>query len=130
ETSQDRYYHHVIKIAGKGVCIPNTQPDPEMAGIIIEAMAARSVPTVTAAYYDKALTYKYMRDEESAKMLDIILSSRIYDLGYIYDWGGIYNAVFTLINSGKTDLASAWNKKLSAAEKALQKTVDAYRENE
>ncbi|MCQ2433474.1 MAG: hypothetical protein MJ175_12805 [Clostridia bacterium] len=130
DVSQDRYYHFVHKTAGKGVCILSSQPDPEMAGLIIEAMAAKSIPTVTNAYYDKALTYKYMRDEESAQMLDIILSTRVYDLAYIYDWGGIFNAVFSQISGGKTEVASSWNKKLASANKALNKTIDAYKENE
>ncbi len=130
DLAQENYYHFVHKTAGKGVCIPTTQADPEMAGLIIEAMAAKSVGTVTEAYYDKALTYKYMRDEESAKMLDIILSSRVYDLAYIYDWGSIYSQIHSLIANGKDTVASTWDKRLSAAEKALTKTVDAYKENE
>jgi hypothetical protein len=93
-------------------------------------MAAKSVGTVTEAYYDKALTYKYMRDEESAKMLDMILASRIYDLAYIYDWGSLYTQLKSLINTGKDTVASTWDKKMAAAEKALTKTVDAYKENE
>ena len=130
ELAQENYYHFVHKTAGKGICIPTTQPDPEMAGLIIEAMAAKSVGTVTEAYYDKALTYKYMRDEESAKMLDMILASRIYDLTYIYDWGSLYSQLKSLIVAGKDTVASTWDKRMSAAEKALTKTVDAYKENE
>ena len=130
DLSQENYYHFVHKTAGKGVCIPTTQADPEMAGLIIEAMAAKSVGTVTEAYYDKALTYKYMRDEESAKMLDIILASRVYDLTYIYDWGSLYSQLKSLIVNGKDTVASTCDKRMSAAEKALTKTVDAYKENE
>ena len=101
-----------------------------MAGIIIEAMAAKSVGTVTEAYYDKVLTYKYMRDEESAKMLDIILSNRLFDLAYSYNWGNMYSSIQSLIISGKNTVASTWDKRLSGAEKAMQKTIDAYMENE
>ena len=35
-----------------------------------------------------------------------------------------------LINTGKDTVASTWDKKMAAAEKALTKTVDAYKENE
>ena len=130
ETTQENYYHFVHKTAGKGVCIPTTQTDPEMAGIILEAMAAKSVSTTTEAYYDKALTYKYMRDEESAKMLDIILASRVYDLAYIYDWGSLYSSLHGVITAGKDTVVSTWDKKLASAEKAMNKTIDAYKENE
>jgi hypothetical protein len=101
-----------------------------MVGLIIEAMAAKSVGTVTEAYYDKALTYKYMRDEESAQMLDIILSNRLFDLAYSYNWGSLYSSLQNLILTGKDTVSSTWDKKLSAAEKAMQKTIDAYKENE
>ncbi len=130
DEAQENFYCYVHSTAGKGVCIPTTQPDPEMAGIIIEAMAAKSVSTVTEAYYDKALTYKYMRDEESAQMLDIILSNRLFDLAYSYNWGSLYAQMQSLILNGKDTVASTWDKRLSAAEKALQKTIDAYKENE
>ncbi len=130
DVEQESYYHFMHKTAGKGLCIPTTQPDTEMAGIIIEAMAAKSVYTVTEAYYDKALTYKYMRDEESVEMLDLILKSRVYDMAYIFDWGGIFNSVFSLITTGKDTVASTWDKKIKGAEKALEKTITAYKENE
>lgn len=130
DESQENFYCYVHSTAGKGVCIPTTQTDPEMAGLIIEAMAAKSVGTVTEAYYDKALTYKYMRDEESAQMLDIILSNRLFDLAYSYNWGSLYSSLQNLILTGKDTVSSTWDKKLSAAEKAMQKTIDAYKENE
>ncbi|MDD4495943.1 MAG: hypothetical protein PHV32_16660, partial [Eubacteriales bacterium] len=72
DENQDEYYNHVHSTAGKIVCIPLTQPDLEFAGAVIEAFAAKSRYTLTVAYYDVALTYKYMRDEESVEMLDIV----------------------------------------------------------
>ena len=130
EESQENFYCFLHSTAGKGVCIPTTQLDPEKAGIIVEAMAAKSVSTVTEAYYDKAITYKYMRDEESAEMLDIILQNRIYDLAYSYDWGGLYGSIRSLIIKGNDTVSSTWQKRMSSAEKSLQRTIDAYKENE
>ena len=124
DLSQENYSHYVHKSAGKGICIPVTQSDLEMAGTVIEAMAAKSVDTLTEAYYDKALTYKYMRDEDSVEMLQIILKSRTYDLAYIYGWGNISDNMCTLIAGGKTNVASTWEKKVAGAEKAIAKTVD------
>ena len=42
----------------------------------------------------------------------------------------LYSQMKTLIVSGKDTVASTWDKRMSAADKALQKTVDAYKENE
>lgn len=129
DENQKEFYNHVHSTAGKIVCIPLTQPDLEFAGAVIEAFTAKSRYTVTSAYYDVALTYKYMRDEESVEMLDIVLKTRCYDLGYMYDWGGMCSSIYNLIISGKTDLASTYEKKLTAFEKALDKTITAYMEN-
>ncbi len=130
DLAQEEYHHFMHSTAGKGVCIPTTQADPEMAGIIIEAMAAKSVYTVTEAYYDKALTYKYMRDEESIEMLELILNSRVYDMAHIFNWGNILTSMTALITTGKDTVASTWDKRVTSAETALQKTIDAYKGNE
>ena len=63
---------------------------------MVEALAAESMYTLTPAYYDIALERKYMRDEESREMLDIILSSRIVDLDIIFNWGGSYSLFETI----------------------------------
>ncbi|MHB1153499.1 MAG: hypothetical protein ACYCWE_15405 [Eubacteriales bacterium] len=129
DENQEEFYNHVHSTAGKVVCIPLTQSDLEFAGVVIEAFAAKSRYTLTKAYYDVSLTYKYMRDEESIEMLDIVLNTRCYDLGYMYDWGGMCSSIYNLIISGKTDIASTYDKKLAAFEKALDKTITAYMEN-
>jgi hypothetical protein len=40
--------------------------------------------TVKPAYYDRTLKGKHARDDESQEMLDIIFSTRNYDVGWIY----------------------------------------------
>ncbi|MBO5649360.1 MAG: hypothetical protein J6S76_05550, partial [Clostridia bacterium] len=41
------------------------------------------------AYYDVALKVKGTRDEESIKMLDRIVQSRVFDFGFVFDgWKG------------------------------------------
>ncbi len=129
DETQENYHNFIHATAGKGVTVPATQNDLEKTGVILEAMAAKSVSTVTKAYYDVALTYKYMRDEESAEMLDIILDSRIYDLTYLYNWATIFTEVTTLIQNGKNTFTSTWEAKLKAASKYCQRTVEAYQDN-
>ena len=81
------------------LCVPMTTSDPERTGIVLEAMAAESMYTVTPAYYDVALKGKYARDEESLDMLDIILESRCYDLGWFYAIGGYNEEVKNLLRN-------------------------------
>ena len=128
ETQQD-FCTLIHTTAGKGIVVPATQTDMEMAGAIIEAMAAKSMYTLTPAYYDVALTYKYMRDNESAEMLDIILDSRCFDLGLIYGWGGLASGVHSIITNGKPEnFASTWEKSATKFDTALDKTMTAYEE--
>lgn len=129
DETQKEYHNWIHNSAGRGVVIPLSQQNLEFAGAIVEAMAAKSMYTVTPAYYDVALTYKYMRDSDSAEMLDIILSSRIYDLGGIFNVGSARTQVGTLINGGKGDnLASTWKKFDKASGKMLEKIVKSFLE--
>lgn len=130
DDAQENYYTHVNNGAAKGIIVPTTHADTERTGIIMEAFSAKSVPTVTHAYYNVALSYKYLRDEESIEMLDIILQSRCYDLAYFYDWGSLFSSTMTLIqNKGGAELMSKWESKLTAAEKAMNATIDEFRAN-
>jgi hypothetical protein len=90
DENQTEYYNgtaHVVPI----FAIPITNPDPERTGIFIDALTALSATTITPAYYTISLEGKFTRDEDSIEMLDIIRSSRIYDLAVIYNWGNFYS---------------------------------------
>ena len=131
DEAQSGYYNLVHATAAKAVNIPATQRNPEMAGALLEAMAAKSMYTLTPAYFDVSMTYKYMRDEESAEMLSIILGSRCFDLGYIYNWGDMCWNVAEPIATGDTGtFASTWETFKGPFEAALNTTIVAYKELE
>jgi len=65
--------------------IPITASDLERTGVIIEAMSAEGYKTLIPAYYEVALKAKYLRDEASVHMLDIITESRTISFSYCYD---------------------------------------------
>lgn len=64
--------------------IPIDAKDVEFSSIILEAMEAESYKTVLPAYYDIALSQKYLNDPDSEKMLDIIFGNTYCDFTYIY----------------------------------------------
>jgi len=97
-----------------------------MAGTVIEAMAAESMYTMTPAYYEISLTQKYMRDEDSVEMLDIILATTCYDLGYIYNWGNLYGHVRAAVYKNTGDIVSRIEKVKDAFDTELAATVDKY----
>ena len=61
--------------------MPRTNSNPEMASVILEAMACESQNSVIPAYYDVMLKVKLTRDEVSASMLDLIFENRVFDYG-------------------------------------------------
>ena len=89
-------------------------------------MACESMYTLTPAYYDIALKNKYLRDPESEEMLDIILSSRTFDLGgvYMFNWGSVGSIFTSLLSSGQTTYQSQYDKKIKSATKTMNKAVE------
>ena len=90
DSAQEEYYTTVHAYGNSFICVPSVVEDAEMTGIILQDIACESMYTVTPAYYDVQLEGKIIRDDESADMLEIILSTRLYDVGATYQIGG-YN---------------------------------------
>nr|MBQ4319665.1 hypothetical protein [Clostridia bacterium] len=126
DENQENYGAVGVPSAIKAFTVPVTQADLELTGVVLEAMAAESMYTLTPAYYELALREKYMRDSESVKMLDIILANISIDLAYVYGWGNLPTLVMNdvKVNGGK--LVSIIDSNLSAFDTAMQKTIDAY----
>ncbi len=62
-------------------CVPTTCQDTEMTSIIMQAIAYYSNLTVYDAYYEQALTTKFLRDADSVEMIELMLDSLQVDLG-------------------------------------------------
>ncbi len=73
--------------------IPVTVTDLSRTGDIMDAMAHMSLYTLTPAYYDRTLIGKSTRDEESKPMIDLILRSRNFDLGVLFNTGNVRNTI-------------------------------------
>ena len=128
DEAQGRYLTHVGNASPiLGIPITNSSDD-ERLGNILEAMAAASLCYVTPAYYETALKEKYSRDPGSAVMLDVILESRTYDLGYCASTGSIVSVIAPLIKSGSSDFSSAWAKAEASTTAAMRKYVEKFLE--
>jgi len=107
------------------VSIPVTNAEPDNIALLLEAMAADSLNNLTPAYFDVVLTDKYARDEQSVRMLDIILDSVVMDNANIFTWAYIESTIADAIYKGGI-VASTLEKRASSLEKAIKKTVDAF----
>ncbi len=108
--------------------LPLDVKDPECSGIITEAMCAESYRTVIPAYYDVVLKTKSSRDEESAEMIDLIRDSLTFDFGYLCSssLNGIGHIFVDMVRYNKSDLASTYAAKESAAQTALDEMLASY----
>ena len=118
---QENYNSLISSGLSAATAIPYNVQNKELSGAVLEAMAYYSVDTLTVAYYDNALKTRYVRDEESGAMLDIIFATRVYDLGFMMDVGGLSSLIGSLYNKKSTDFASAYAKNEPKAIDALEK---------
>ncbi|MFA6947355.1 MAG: hypothetical protein WCQ72_00060 [Eubacteriales bacterium] len=130
DENQTEYYNVVSLWCANLLAVPKTASDLERTGIIIEALSAESMYTLTPAYYDITLKTKSSRDEQSSDMLDLIFSSRVFDLANLFGWGGLFDLAGGQTDSGKNEIASAVEKKLKSAQSAMDKSVNYILEDE
>ena len=111
----------------QSLVIPTTNPNLEKTGFILEALSAESRKVTIPAYYEISIGTKYLRDEISVRMLDIILENRIYDIiESMYNWGSFSGAYSSAASKGDKNFASLIEKYEPKIEAAMQKTIDAF----
>jgi len=95
---------------------------------ILEALAAESMNTLKPAYYDLSLKGKYVRDEESEEMLDLIFQSRIYDLGWLYLIGDYGGNMLDMLRNYRSDFTSMYERQEPAAQNRIEQINKAFSE--
>lgn len=130
DEAQEGYYTHVD--AWNGIlCVGKSVKDTERVGIITEAYAAETWKHVIPVFYEKALSDKYFRDEQSVDMMNLIYDGILYDFGYVFDnWLGTTWVLPKITQSKNTNLASYWAKIEKKVAKHYQKLYDAVLEDE
>ena len=111
--------------------VPVGPQNAEDVSKVLECMAILSGKYVAPAYYDQLLTRKTIKDHESAGMLDIIFSNRIYDLVNYYttelNLAGTFQSA---VNRGTNSFSSSYSKAASRAEKKLKKLIEQFEDLE
>jgi len=118
-TEDQKDYHTMVDGGGDsmGVSIVESDEELEVIGLITEALCAESYKQVYPVYYDSLLKNRYADMPEDAEMIDLIVDSRIYDIGYIYDnWLGAGFWMQTLVLANNTNTASYYASNWSTAE--------------
>ena len=91
--------------------VPITASDLDKIGYCIEAMTASGYYTIAPAFVEKSLKNKYSYDEQSAKVVDLIMGRMKVELAYSFSaqMALAFNNLFNS-NSPSADLASYYEK--------------------
>ena len=125
--AQERYYTFMDASTPCISILNNDQGRLDRACTVLEALNAKSSEEVQPKYKEYALPNKYFRDEQSFEMLDIVLASRLFDMGVIYGWGnldgngGLLRNL--LYNNQAAKLASTLESNLPKAVAAMEKDL-------
>ena len=119
DEAQEEYYSRISFF--DTAVIPTSVDDVERASIILEALTCDSHNSVIPAYKDVALKTKYSRDEESSDMIDLVLETRVLDLGDTYFCSSIREGLITnmFINDERNIVSKA-----KTTEKVIGKTIE------
>ena len=105
DESQENYVN--LRTFSYLMVIPVTNNRQHETGAIMDAMSYITYDKVMPAFYNGRISQKILRNDESIEMMNIIRSSRHYDLGTIY---GVYNdfsnKISGIINQKSTDFSS------------------------
>ena len=128
DTAQKDYGHVVSGFHTQFFCIPLTA-DPVRSSATAELLAYYGKQYLTPAYYEKTLCGKYVRDEESTEMLDIIFGSHVFDVGVYYDLGNYFDEIAGIFVSRKS-ISTIYETYRTVAESKLKKINEAFAQND
>lgn len=113
-----------------GVMIPTTASNLERTGAITELLAYYGYTYLTPAYYDVSVKGVLSRDEDTWEMLDLIFGNKIYDIGYIYNFGNIQMVINELTKTDNLNYVSKLDSMKDAVASDIQEVLDAFEFNQ
>lgn len=126
DLDQDHYISMVSGYCTSFIGIPATA-EPEVTGLITEAMARYSNDNMRSLAYDVAYKEKTSRDPRSAEVLDMLLDNLYIDFGILCNFGSINDIAANFVFKDQP-FASELEKKRSSIETAMDKMLAAWGE--
>lgn len=118
-TASNRWSDHVV------VPISNTKLD--MTGHILDALGYYSQQHVTPAFIDTSVKTKAVRDEDSVKMIELVLDTQVFDVAMIYNWGLIESTIPNFVFREDTAFSTQYAKIEKQVLAELEATNEALR---
>lgn len=121
--TQENYGSYVGASYSVMICLGAFMEDEDIErnSAIIEALAYYSRDIVTPEYYEYTLKGKLIRDEESGPCLDIIIGSRIFDVGIYYLIGHYTWDLTEMMKNERNDFTVKYQEDFDAAQAEIDK---------
>ena len=124
DAQQESYMSMVSIWCTSFIGIPATA-EPEVTGYITEVLARYSHEHMRSLAFDMVYKEKTSRDPRTSEVLDTLFDNLYLDFGMLYNFGGI-NDVATQVLFQDAPISSTIERKRSAVEAAVQKTMEAW----
>lgn len=121
-------YGTCVSGAGTFLVVPKSAKNLDKIGTITEAMAAAAYDMITPSLYEVVASTKNVRDEDSSKMVQMIIRNRVFDMAHMFYFTG---STFcgTLLSQKSTDVASYFAKMEKISAKEIEKLIQSYTDN-
>ena len=108
DEAQKEYYSIANTWFSDHIVVPATNSDLVLVGDLLDAMGYYGQQYITSAFIDESIINKGIRDEDSLNMIHLIHENQIFDVGLLFNWGGMTGMMQRFVTTNSTDFASAW----------------------
>ncbi len=123
DEAQEEYYTACNTWLPSGVAVPENCSIVDDLGLVLETMAYYSQEMVTPAVYEITLQGKVSRDENSAKILDIIYSSAAFDFVTAFNFANSGNVLREMVTGDQQNFVSGYARIKKPAQAELNKVM-------
>lgn len=129
DTEQDGYYTCPADYYSI-LAIPNCALEAKLPllGATLELLAAESYRSVTPAYFEEVMDYKYLVTNDDSRMYDLVLAGVRYNYGIVnsHSLNDIQHLVRDVVSEKSRDFTSAYQEKENAAQNKLDELLSFY----
>ncbi len=128
DEAQEKYYNTVNMYHSTALAIPASVTADRLDRLTFAMQALGYYNRdVIDAYYSQTLQLQALQTDDDAAMLDLIYNNRFYDIGAIYNWGGLGSIYGDIVMAQKGNtLSSVFDSKSRAINLAIARAVKDY----
>lgn len=130
DEAQEEYISPVFCDVFPITVVPVTNDNLEYTGIIMEELSYRGYTELLPVFYDTILTGKCVRDDDSVEILEMIFSGASYDIGMIFNFGGVRTQIRNLCLQGSDRFASTFASIDNKVDQNIEDLINAVNEIE